>query len=485
MKLLVHLAPVLGLALFSPFARVTAQKYAFAHVVVGNTAAHTQDTWAQDIALARSVGLDAFVLNIAYPDANIYPQVAHAFAAAEAAGAGFKLFFAFDYLGGGARWPSTGERSVVSYLNLYKTSPAYFLYHGVPFVSTFEGTGDIDAWAPGGVIRSAVGGLWFVPDWTSLGPSGFAQHLDHVEGAFNWDMVSAPSRRALRSPPLAGAWETLRHGISSQAMGGHFEKKAILTPTPRKWPVGASNITTDLDHAWTDVLGSKSYMMGISPWFFHSADSPKKWVWRGDDSWALRWKQAIDFGAPFLQIVTWNDWGESSYIGPLRSSNEIPNGSAIYVDGQSHESWLDFLPYYIASYKGSPLPIARDQMQYWYRPAPAAAGSTCGVVGGDSSQDGVPEVSPNDILADRIFFSALLTSAAQVHVQVGGAAETVYEFAAGLTHASQAFAGQTGVLRFWVTRDGVVAGSGNGSEITAATTLAGGCTNYNPWVGSW
>lgn len=50
---------------------VSAQKAVFAHVVVGNTAAHSQATWAQDIQLARNTGIDAFVLNIAYPDGNI------------------------------------------------------------------------------------------------------------------------------------------------------------------------------------------------------------------------------------------------------------------------------------------------------------------------------------------------------------------------------------------------------------------------------
>ncbi|PBP16772.1 glycosyl hydrolase family 71 protein [Diplocarpon rosae] len=438
MKLLSYLGLVLGLVSQLDF--VAAQRYAFAHVVVGNSAAHTQETWAQDITLARNVGFDAFVLNIAYPDANIAPQVAHAFAAAEAAGADFKLFFAFDYLGGGERWPSTGEPSVVSYLNMYKSSPAYFLYNDVPFVSTFEGTSDIDAWAPGGVIRSAVGGIWFVPDWTSLGPAGFAPYLENVEGAFNWDM----------------------------------------------WPVGASNVTTELDQAWTDVLGSKSYMMGLSPWFFHSADSPKKWVWRGDDSWADRWTQAIDFGAPFLQSNR-----DLERLGreqlhrppPLPRRNPHRLGS---LRRRTVARELARLPALLhRRVQGHPPPITRDQMQYWYRPAPAAAGSTCGVVGGDTAQDGVPEISPNDILTDAVFFSALLTSAAQVHVQIGVAAETVYDFAAGLTHARQSFSGQTGVPRFWVTREGVLTGSGNGSEITAAATLAGGCTNYNPWVGSW
>lgn len=69
MRLLVACCALLGLV-----SSTVAQKFAFAHVVVGNTAAHSQDTWAQDITLARNTGLDAFVLNIAYPDPNIYVQ---------------------------------------------------------------------------------------------------------------------------------------------------------------------------------------------------------------------------------------------------------------------------------------------------------------------------------------------------------------------------------------------------------------------------
>ena len=154
----------------------------FAHVVVGDTAAHTQAIWSNDITLARDAGIDAFVLNIGYPDSNIPTQVANAFAAAEALDHRFKLFFAFDYLGGGQPWPATGANSVASYLNQYKTSPVYFNYPDIPFVSTFEGTGNIDDWAPGGAIRSAVGGLYFVPDWTSLGTGGITSHLNNIEG---------------------------------------------------------------------------------------------------------------------------------------------------------------------------------------------------------------------------------------------------------------------------------------------------------------
>ena len=78
------------------FAQHAQAKYVFAHVVVGNTAAHTQSTWEDDITLAKNAGIDAFALNGGYPDSNIPTQVANAFAAAEALGSDFKLFFSFD-----------------------------------------------------------------------------------------------------------------------------------------------------------------------------------------------------------------------------------------------------------------------------------------------------------------------------------------------------------------------------------------------------
>jgi len=228
-------------------------KSVFAHIVVGNTAAHTDATWTQDITLAKNAGIDAFVLNIAYPDSNIPIQVAKAFAAAEAAGSSFKLLFAFDYLGGGQPWPSTGSNSVASYLNQYKNSPAYFLVDGAPFVSTFEGVTHIDQWAPGGAIRGAVGNIFFVPDWTSLGPNNIGASLNNIEGFFSWDM----------------------------------------------WPNGANNMTLNPDRAWKSAIGNKAYMMGVSPWFFHSP--PAAWVWRGDDLWADRWAQAIEFSPEYVQ----------------------------------------------------------------------------------------------------------------------------------------------------------------------------------------
>ncbi|OZJ02016.1 hypothetical protein BZG36_05201 [Bifiguratus adelaidae] len=409
--------------------------YVFAHVVVGNTAAHTQSTWQNDITLAHNAGIDAFALNIATPDSNTAPQVANAFAAAKALNNGFKLFFSFDYLGGGQPWPATGSNSVVSYLTQYKNSGVYFYYNGLPFASTFEGTNNINDWAPGGPIRSGAGDVYFVPDWTSLGPSGVASHSANIQGAFSWDM----------------------------------------------WPAGANDMTTTPDQQWVSALAGKSYMMGVSPWFFHSASGGTDWVWRGDDLWAQRWQQVLQINPAFVEIVTWNDFAESHYIGPVYTTSEIAAGSSTYVNNMPHESWRDFLPYYIAMYKKSTFNISRDQMQYWYRTAPAAGGSTCGVVGNNPGWQ--TTMSPNSIVQDKVFFSALLMSPATVTVQIGNYAAVSYNGVQGINHWSQPFNGQTGSVKFSVVRNGATVKSGTGVAITASTTLSNGCTNYNAQSG--
>ena len=226
----------------------TATKFAlaqsvFAHVIVGNNGAYTVSNWESDIKLASSKGIDAFALNIAPPlEGTVSAQSALAFQAAENVGNGFKLFFSFDYLGSGTPWATD---DIVSLLNQYGGKGAYFKYEGKPFVSTFEGpsNSDVSQWS---TIRQAVsGGIYFVPDWTSEGP-GYESQL--YDGAFSWDM----------------------------------------------WPTGPHAMTTTEDKAWQSSLqpSGKSYMMGVSPWFYTNLPAYNKaWVWRGDSLWFDRWQQ--------------------------------------------------------------------------------------------------------------------------------------------------------------------------------------------------
>ena len=88
------------------------------------------------------------------------------------------------------------------------------------------------------------------------------------------------------------------------------------------WPVGPNNMTDDIDTAWQSFLGDKSYMMGISPWFY--TDLPqysKTWTWRGTGLWDERWKAAAALKPKFVEIITWN--GKTSRYSYFPGVNKL------------------------------------------------------------------------------------------------------------------------------------------------------------------
>jgi Glycosyl hydrolase family 71 len=130
---------------------------------VGNVPSWTQADWVNDMTLASGRGVDAFALNIANNFSGNAAQIGLAFAAAEKSlpTLGFKLFFSFDYAGGGP-WAAGDVSALIS---KYSSSSAYYRYSGKPFVSTFEGPDNAAEW----VSIKASTGCFFVPDWSSSG----------------------------------------------------------------------------------------------------------------------------------------------------------------------------------------------------------------------------------------------------------------------------------------------------------------------------
>ena len=139
----------------------------------GLTSAYTPGLWEQDISLAKAAGIDGFALNIGPKDSWTEPQLDAAYNAADSLG--FKLLISFDQLCCGP-WD---VNEVTRLINKYKTRSSQFKVNDLPFVSTFEGTDFIDKWAE---VRGATGGIYLVPDWASLGPGGFANHVSKVDG---------------------------------------------------------------------------------------------------------------------------------------------------------------------------------------------------------------------------------------------------------------------------------------------------------------
>lgn len=142
---------------------------------IGNTYSYTASEWANDIDKAQHAGIDAFALNIGAQTSYTNTQLTNAYAAAEQKQ--FKLFLSFDYAAQGA-WSIA---SVVSTINAYKASAAQFKVNGLPLVSTFEGPDNSGDWTS---IRQQVGGIFFLPDWTSKGPDAFhSTFLQYTDGA--------------------------------------------------------------------------------------------------------------------------------------------------------------------------------------------------------------------------------------------------------------------------------------------------------------
>ena len=84
---------------------------------------------------------------------------------------------------------------MVQWINLYKNSAAQLRIDGKAVVSTFEGPGWAANWAQ---VRQQTGGIYLIPDWTSLGPNGFKDKLSLVEGACKYPTY--PSRGSFFPP---------------------------------------------------------------------------------------------------------------------------------------------------------------------------------------------------------------------------------------------------------------------------------------------
>ena len=280
-----------------------------------------------------------------------------------------------------------------------------------------------------------------MPDYSSQGASGAAA-LPNVDGLFSWDA----------------------------------------------WPNGANDITDADDQNYKSTLGSKPYMMPVSPWFYtnlYAGESyAKNWLWRGDNSWHERWQQVLDVNPDLVEIISWNDYGESHYIGPLPpTESAIPTGANWYVDYMPHNAWLSDLPYYIAAYKGQSAP-SQPHITMWYRLNPgqscSADGTTC-----NTQSQGQTQTDPWQCDTDAIFFTAFVAggATAKVTVTIGNnSPTTVTATAPGIFHSSVPFNGQTGTVVISATAD-------DGTNIPAVTcpdittSCNTGRVNWNAWVG--
>ena len=127
-----------------------------------------------DMQRAKSLGIDAFALNIGV-DGYTDQQLGYAYQSA--ANNGMKVFISFDF-----NWysPTSGASAVGSKIAQYASLPAQLMYNGKVFASSFAG----DALDVATMRATAGVPVFWAPNFHP-GQADFSQ----IDGALNW-MVS-------------------------------------------------------------------------------------------------------------------------------------------------------------------------------------------------------------------------------------------------------------------------------------------------------
>lgn len=154
--------------------------------------------------------------------------------------------------------------------------------------------------------------IYFVPSFQDVPASTnfFSSQFPTVDGAFNWN-----------------SWA--------------FESQGkIVVPT-----------TDDVTYLNGARAAGKTFMMGVSPLQFKHMDSGNNWYLRGEQNLEYRFGQVLSLQPDFVEVQTWNDAGESHYMG--NSWPEPIDGSNIgtYTNAYDHTAYKEILPAFIKAYK--------------------------------------------------------------------------------------------------------------------------------------
>lgn len=231
--------------------------------------------------------------------------------------------------------------------------------------------------------------------------------------------------------------------------------------------------------------------MPASPWFYTNLPGyDKNWLWRGDDLWFDRWEQIRFINPDYVEIISWNDFGESHHIGPLYVEGDSYEAFTVgkapfnYALDMPHDGWRELLPFTIDLYKTGVATITQEKLVAWYRVTPKHASCDDGWTTGNTASQLQFEFTPQDVVQDKIFYSALLASSQAVTVTVGGVdlgatwAKTP-SGGAGIYHGSVDFGAHTGAVVVTVGSMTV-----DKRPIKTSCDDTNGYTNWNAFVAS-
>ncbi|KAI0536786.1 glycoside hydrolase [Xylaria digitata] len=416
-------------------------KLVFAHYLVGGIDGNT-DHAQQDIEQATAAGFDAFALNIGRPAEDwLKSAVKQLFDYADTRD-DFKLFFSFDFY---------QTNDINTHAELYKqyADRSSYLRYGdanLPVVSSYSGGGiGIDAWKN----FKTANNVYLIPNLEADGtyysePQTFFQNWgDVIDGVFSWETN----------------WPDV-----SDSPGG--------------------NVSSARDQAVKTAADAvrKTYIMGLSSLQYKHCCGDS-WYRNGETTLLERMNQILRVSPEFVEAITWNDAGESHYIGP--SWPETVNEEILQygdTDTIPHNGWQPLISSFIEAFKygasdtSSLVPTNGGSFAgaLWYR----GVLKSCINNGGD----GTPRGSGG--ARDTVVYAVILPADSQgfqVRVSSGGQVLATQSVAPGLSYNSIEGLKTGGQLLELLDGSGNVVAKAS-SKVDVSDQPANGFCNFNYYV---
>jgi glucan endo-1,3-alpha-glucosidase len=424
--------------------------------------------YEREIREAQAMGIDGFVLNAGgwFREPYYIRYAAQMFEAALRLHSGFKLFFSADFCCGNSL--DDAEDMMRRFAGNPRYAGVYFRYKDAAVLSTFAGdkfgvagwrrlrsdlaTGANPSTRTAANALAAVSGapsnqplaVFLVPAFFFGGETpgradvekGVAEWKSTLDGVFYWGIAGVPG------------------GVSGEVSGSGGELDTVKS-----------------SRAYADALhraGNGAGMLYMAPVClqFWGSNANRYYEYSGAKGMRALWMDAIEpdqsGGHPdWVEIITWNDFIEGTYVSPIDDPNKYPDASFLLSSGipagtrgyfPSHAGASALLPFFIEWYKTGREPaITRDAVYYFYRTQPKSVDA------------GKPPVAHKyGPVADVVYITANLTAPAELRVTQGGETHVV-KLPAGSTDA-EAPIGPGAPPAFTLLRDGKAILSGAGAN---------------------
>ncbi|KAJ3726566.1 glycosyl hydrolase family 71-domain-containing protein [Lentinula raphanica] len=397
----------------APLEKRDGTKYVFMHHVRSEYP-YVYNDWLNDVKQISAMGVDAVALNIG-SDVWQWDRVVDAYNAAAASGTGLKMFISFDY----TSFVCDNGYATTNWTNYFANYSAQFKVDGKTFISTYGGGYDCLGVANWKTVKANTNGYLMPFFWDS--ENTFKTDWAFLDSWYCWGCA---------------------------------------------WPQGDWDKNVDIQQ-----LGAGRYATTVSGWFFTHLTS-KNFYLRGDD-WLLpnRWDQLFQLRdqLTFVEMVTWNDYGESDYFGPFEGAQ--PAGT-YWAQNYPHTAWINLSKYYITAYKTGTYPtITQDVVYWWCRPHPALATATSDSLGRPTGYDWAD---------DYLWAVAFCSSTCTVTLTLGTSTQTFSNLAYGVNKLKLPMAVGTVGIKMVKSSTTVINASPTGFSVIATPSQY----NYNVFVGA-